>query len=222
MRKSKICILGGTGFVGQQLAARFVSLGYQVLIPTRRPERHREVLVLPDIQVKRADIHNQGELNSLFSGVDTVVNLVGILNEKGSKGLGFHRAHVELTHKVIAACKQVGVPRLLHMSALNADPNGPSHYLRSKGKAESEVLGAECGQLHVTSFRPSVIFGTGDSFFNRFASLLRMTPLAFPLACAESQFSPVYVGDVVDAFVECEDAFKEIAARHADRQPPQV
>ena len=205
MRKSKICILGGTGFVGQQLAARFASLGYQVLIPSRRPERHRELLVLPDIQLKRAGSLNQDELNGLFSGVDVVINLIGILNEKGNNGLGFQRVHIGLTRKIIAACKHAGVHRLLHMSALNADPKGPSHYLRSKGKAEKEVLGVESGQLHVTCFRPSVIFGPGDGFFNRFAALLRMSPFIFPLACAESLFSPVYVGDVVDAFINTLD-----------------
>ena len=210
MKKSKICILGGTGFVGQQLAARLTSLGYRVLIPSRRPERHREVLVLPDTQLKRADIHNQAELKGLFSGVDIVINLVGILNEKGNDGLGFHHAHVELTHKVIEACKQTGVHRLLHMSALNADTNGPSHYLRSKGKAENEVLSAESEQLHVTCFRPSVIFGPGDGLFNRFATLLRLSPFVFPLACAESLISPVYIGDIVDAYssaLENEDSF---------------
>ena len=210
MKKTKICILGGTGFVGQQLAARSASLGYQVLIPGRHPERHREVLVLPDTQLKRADIHNQDELKGLFSGVDIVINLVGILNEKGNDGLGFQHAHVELTHKVIEACKQTGVRRLLHMSALNADVNGPSHYLRSKGKAENEVLGAESEQLHVTCFRPSVIFGPGDGLFNRFATLLRLSPFIFPLACAESLISPVYIGDVVDAYsnaLENEDSF---------------
>lgn len=205
MKKSKICILGGTGFVGQQLAARLTSLGYQVLVPTRRPERHRELLVLPDLQLKRAGSYNQDELDGLFSGVDTVINLIGILNEKGNNGLDFQRVHVGLTRKIISACKQAGVHRLLHMSALNADPNGPSHYLRSKGKAENEVLSEESEQLHVTCFRPSVIFGPGDSFFNRFASLLRMTPFVFPLACAQSILSPVYVGDVVDAFVNTLD-----------------
>lgn len=203
MGKSKICILGGTGFVGQQLTARLTSLGYQVLVPTRHPERHREILVLPDIQLKRANIHNQSKLNGLFSGVDVVINLVGILNETGNTD--FHQVHDALTHKVVASCRQSGVHRLLHMSALNADPNGPSYYLRSKGKAEHEVMDAESEQLHVTCFRPSVIFGSGDSLFNRFASLLRMSPFVFPLACPESLFSPVYVGDVVDAFVNTLD-----------------
>lgn len=210
MEKTTICILGGTGFVGQQLAARLVSLGYQVLVPSRHPERHREVLVLPDAQLKRANIHNQDELKGIFSGVDIVINLVGILNEKGNDGLGFQHVHVDLTRKVIEACKQTGVHRLLHMSALNADVNGPSYYLCSKGKAESEVLGAESEQLHVTCFRPSIIFGPGDGLFNRFATLLRMTPFVFPLACAESLISPVYIGDVVDAYsnaLENEESF---------------
>jgi NADH dehydrogenase len=94
-----------------------------------------------------------------------------------------------------------GVKRMLHMSALNADAGETdSIYLRTKGEGENSVHAAEAKGLAVTSFRPSVIFGPGDNFFNRFATLLRMSPPVFPLACPDSRFAPVYVGDVVDAF----------------------
>jgi NADH dehydrogenase len=85
------------------------------------------------------------------------------------------------------------------MSALNAAPDAPSHYLRSKGEAENLVHSSE--NVHVTSFRPSVIFGPSDSFFNRFAALLRITPGVFPLACADALFAPVYVGDLSEAMI---------------------
>lgn len=202
MSYSKICILGGTGFVGKHIAARLSSLGYQVLVPTRHPQRHRDLTVLPNVKLKRANIHNKEELAGLLSDTDAVINLVGILNEKGNKGLGFQHVHVDLTRKVLEACKQKGVHRLLHMSALNADVKGPSHYLRSKGKAEELVHKAASDQLQVTSFRPSVIFGPGDGLFNRFATLLKLSPFVFPLACAESRFSPVYIGDVAEAFAQ--------------------
>lgn len=201
MKYNNICILGGTGFVGQHIVARLASLGYQVLVPTRHPELHRELLVLPGVKLKCVNVHNQSELNSLFSSIDVVINLVGILNEKGNKGRGFQHAHVELTRKVLAACKQKGVYRLLHMSALNADINSLSHYLCSKGEAEELVHKVASDQLQVTSFRPSVIFGSGDGLFNRFSALLKLSPLVFPLACADSRLSPVYVGDVAEAFV---------------------
>ena len=140
-----------------------------------------------------------------FKGMDAVINLVGILNEQGHSGEGFRRAHVELPRKVLNACHQNRVKRILHMSALNADANsGPSHYLRSKGEGENHVH-AFAGKIAVTSFRPSVIFGREDSFFNRFAQLLKLSPLVFPLACPAARFAPVYVEDVAACFVEALD-----------------
>ena len=130
----------------------------------------------------------------------TVINLVGILNEKGDDGLGFRRAHVDLAEKIVHACQHTGITRLLHMGALHADAKkAPSYYLRSKGEALELVHAAR--DLEVTSFCPSVIFGPGDSFFNRFASLLRLMPGVMPLACGNTRFAPVYVGDVAEAFV---------------------
>jgi NADH dehydrogenase len=87
------------------------------------------------------------------------------------------------------------------MSALNANPGETlSQYLRTKGEGENRVHAAAREGLLITSFRPSVIFGPGDSFFNRFATLLKLTPLVFPLACPNSRLSPVFIGDVVEAF----------------------
>jgi NADH dehydrogenase len=108
--------------------------------------------------------------------------------------------HVDLAHRVVLACNKKGVKRLLQMSALNASKEAHSYYLRSKGEAEDWVHHAVQNGLQVTSFRPSVIFGPADSFFNRFAGLLEITPFVFPLACAKSRFAPVYIGDVSMAF----------------------
>src|SRR5262249_44351078 len=129
----------------------------------------------------------------------------GILNERGHDGSGFERAHVELAAKLARACRATGVPRLLQMSALKADAeHGPSHYLRTKGKAE-RVVAAECaGHVAYTIFRPSVIFGPDDSFTNRFASLLRRLPV-LPLPRPEARFAPVFVDDVVAAFLAALD-----------------
>ena len=87
---------------------------------------------------------------------------------------------------------------------MNADVNGPSHYLRSKGQAEHH-LHSQCEDVAVTIFQPSVIFGENDSFLNRFAQLLKFIPVLFPLACADARFSPVYVGDVVKSMVDSID-----------------
>ncbi len=169
---------------------------------TRRRERHRDLLVLPTLQLVEADVHDPRVLAEQLRGQDAVINLVGILNEPGDNGSVFHKVHVELARQVVEACRGAGVKRLLHMSALNADAErGPSHYLRSKGAAEELVhAAADEFDFHVTSFRPAVMFGAGDSLFSRFAGLLRMAPYFFPLACAGTRFAPVYVGDVAEAF----------------------
>ncbi len=206
MSTLRIAVLGGTGFVGRRLCARLAAAGHEVRILARHRERHRELLVLPGAQVIEADVHNPAVLRREFQGLDAVVNLVGILNEdgrgeSGRDGKGFEQVHAELPAKVVQACRLSGVTRLLHMSALHASLDGPSHYLRSKGRGEQIVHEAESDTLHVTSFRPSVMFGPGDSFTNRFAALLRQVPYVFPLACAGARLQPVYVEDVVQAFV---------------------
>jgi NADH dehydrogenase len=196
-----ICVLGGTGFVGQHIVSQLAKAGYKVRVLTRHRERNRELLVLPTVEVISADIHDTSQLQKYFTHQDAVINLVGILNERRDNGRGFHHVHVELTKKVIDACHAKGIRRLLHMSALNADAqNGTSYYLRSKGEAENLVHNAN--NINFTIFRPSVIFGPGDSFFNRFACLLYRIPLFFPLACGTARFAPVYVEDVAKAFVK--------------------
>ena len=199
MKKLTICILGGTGFVGSHLCAELVERGHQVKVLTRQREKHRDLLILPSLQLIQADIHNESQLKQNFQDCDAVINLVGILNERGHDGSGFHIAHVELARKVITMCSSCKVNRLLHMSALNASPDAKSFYLRTKGEAENYVHTFAANKIAVTSFRPSVIFGAEDSFANRFASVLKFTPGFLPLACANTKFAPVFVGDVIQA-----------------------
>ena len=195
----RIAILGGTGFVGRSLCNRLAKEGYALKVLTRNREYNRnDLILLPDLHLIEANIHDEEQLRFQFSDCDAIINLVGILNEKGNSGKGFHEAHVELAEKMLSACRENGIQRILQMSALNADAqNGNSHYLKSKGQAEGLLHQNESG-IHVTSFRPSVIFGRDDSFFNRFAKLLKLTPIVFPLACHNSKFAPVYVLDVVE------------------------
>lgn len=214
MSTHKICLLGGTGFVGKRLAARLSEAGHDIVIFTRHRERQRDLLVLPTVRLVQGDVYDPEFLRKQFEDRDTVINLVGILNEKGRDGRGFARAHTELPEKIVETCRQTGVTRLLHMSALHASPAAPSHYLRTKALGEEAVHRAENPDFHVTSFRPSVIFGPGDSFLNRFAGLLRLTPGVFPLACPQARFQPVYVEDVVRAFVESLDNHKTFGQRY--------
>lgn len=200
MKIDSVCVLGGTGFVGRHVVTLLNDAGKHVRVLTRRRERHRELLVLPYVDVVEADIHDPEVLRAQFADRDAVVNLVGILNEKGFRGEGFRHAHVELVRKVLDACKQTGVRRLLHMSALGADQaGGPSHYLRTKGEAENHLHTFGAPEVQVTSFRPSVIFGRDDNFFNQFAALLAIAPV-FPVACPRARFAPVYVSDVAERF----------------------
>lgn len=198
-KRQTICVLGGSGFVGGHLVNHLAAAGHKVRVPTRHRERHRDLLVLPGVEVMEADVHDGATLTELFAGCDAVINLVAILNE--SRRAGFRAVHVELPHRVAQICRSTGVQRLLHMSALNADAKqGASNYLRSKGEGEDLVHATANENFKVTSFRPSVIFGPGDHFFNHFAGLLGMTPV-LPLPCPDSRVAPVYVGDVARVFI---------------------
>ena len=194
MRYEDILVLGGGGFVGRHLVAALVAQGARVTVPARRRERAKHLLPLPTVEVVEGDVNRRETLSALVEGRDAVVNLVGILH-----GPGFARAHVELPRALVAACREHGVRRVLHMSALGASPEAPSEYLRTKGAGEQVVLGAE--DLDATVFRPSVIFGPEDEFLNMFAGLARLSPV-LPLPNAEARFQPVYVRDVAQVMVE--------------------
>lgn len=203
MSIKKVLLLGGSGFVGTYIVNRLSQRGIQVTVPTRRRERTKALIMQPGVEMPEADIHCQETLTSLAQGQDAVINLVGILHSRDVKfpySDDFARAHVELPKKIVAACKASGVRRLVHMSALKAAPDAPSEYLASKGDGEAIVLAA-AGELDVSVFRPSVIFGLGDSFLNMFAKVLKAAPI-FPLGFGHARFQPVWAADVADAFVD--------------------
>lgn len=197
-RPLNFCVLGGTGFVGSELAARLVREGHNVRVPTRKVANGNHLRVLPTLDLVVANIHDTRTLGQLFTGIDVVVNLVGILNESGRST--FRSVHAELATKVIEAMRAQRVTRLLHMSSLAAGAEAPSQYLRSKGEAEAQVRIA-AATIDATVFRPSVIFGPGDSLTNRFANLLRKSHGFLPLARPRARFAPIYVCDVVEAFL---------------------
>ena len=201
MAAPTICLLGGTGFIGRSIAARLSADGALVRVPTRRFDSARRLRVLPNVSVRVANVHDEAALANEFAGCDAVINLIGILNESGSSGRGFAFAHTELARKVIAACGAAGVRRLVQMSALKASPDGPSHYLRSKGLAEQHIRESS---LDWTLLQPSVVFGEEDSFTNRFAGLLKLAPV-MPLARPNARFAPVWVGDVATVAVRALD-----------------
>ncbi len=215
MTIKSVCVLGGTGFVGRHIVRLLCAQGVAVRVPTRSPDRLRQALASLPVAAVSADVHDVTQLTNMFEGVDAVINLVGILHEQG--GQTFQRVHVELPRKVIEAARIAGVKRLLHMSALNAAPDGPSAYLRSKGEAEMLV---QTGGLQATLFRPSVIFGAGDSFLTLFAKLAKWMPV-LPLACADAKFQPVWVENVAQVFVHSLNDAASIGQRY-DLCGPQV
>lgn len=201
MKQQHACIFGGTGFVGRHLARRLGDAGYHCILPTRRAQRHRDLKLYPDVELRPVDDLGAETLGDCLAGCDLAVNLVGILNEGGQTR--FRQVHVELARRIVTAAGRAGVRRLLHMSALGADAaHGSSDYLRSKGEGEDLVhVAGDEARLLVTSFRPSVIFGREDSLFNRLSQLLEMAPGILPLACPDARFAPVWVGDVTDAML---------------------
>jgi uncharacterized protein YbjT (DUF2867 family) len=202
MRAQSIVVLGGTGFLGTRLVARLIKDGRRVTVLSRDREQHKHLLVLPGLTLENCDVYAEAQLSEHFRGKDVVINLVGILNERGFSGSGFRRAHTELTRGVLLASRSAGVTRLLQVSALKAAVDAPSYYLRSKGDAERLIRESNAA-LDWTIFQPSVMFGPGDSFLNRFAGLLAAIPWVFPLAKPDARFQPVSVDDVIEALLRC-------------------
>ena len=197
-----ICVLGGSGFVGTELVTRLVYAGHWVRAPTRSLGHAERLRVLDTAELRVANVHDPRVLSQLFDNCEVVINLVGILNERGRAT--FETVHAALAAKVMNAARGAGVRRVLHMSSLGAAEHAPSRYLRSKAAAEAAVRAVpHPEQPHpvVTVFRPSVIFGAGDSLTNRFASLLRTSLGVLPLARAGARFAPISVLDVVEAFM---------------------
>jgi uncharacterized protein YbjT (DUF2867 family) len=194
----KTLVLGGTGFVGRHVCERLSWLGHTVTVPTRRVASARSVQMIPGVNVVKADVHDDASLQRLVQGQDAVINLVAILHGSAD---AFDQVHVQLPQRLAQACAQAHVTRLVHVSALGADPHGPSAYQRSKGRGEQALwAAAKAHPLALTMLRPSVIFGKDDQFINLFAKLQRVFPF-MPLAGAHTRFQPVWVQDVAQAIV---------------------
>ncbi len=210
MRHQNILVIGGSGFVGGHLVSALTTAGRRVTVPSRRRETAKRLILLPTVDVVEADVSDDATLRRLVAGRDAVINLVGILHGDTGKpyGKAFDAAHVALPRRIVAACRDARVPRLLHMSALGAAPDAPSMYLRSKaaGEVEVETAGAvgHGAAIATTIFRPSVMFGPEDQFLNLFATMQRWLPFV-PLAKAGALFQPVSVRDVAAAFVSALD-----------------
>jgi NADH dehydrogenase len=211
MLHSRILVVGGSGFIGSHVVSRLSAQGRRVVVPTRRRERARHLILLPTVDVVETDPSDPATLARLAAGCDAAINLVGVLHGRAGRGgdpwgPDFGRAHVELPGRLVEACRAQGVRRLIHVSALGVTDGGkntlPSRYLRSKAAGEEKVRQAR--DLDWTILRPSVVFGAEDSFLNLFARIQRLLPV-LAIAKAEARFQPVWVGDVAQAIVNALD-----------------
>jgi len=196
MTAPRVLVLGGSGFVGRHVCEQLARQGWHITLPTRRAVNAASVQSLPGLTVIEANVHQEADLARLMPGHDAVVNLVAVLHGSEER---FESVHVDLPGKIASAMKKAGVQRLVHISALGADPQGPSMYQRSKARGETVLHNAG---LQLTVLRPSVIFGAEDKFLNLFADLQAVAPF-MPLAGSGTRFAPVWVNDVAGAVVVC-------------------
>lgn len=200
-------VFGASGFVGTQLVQHLARRGFRIRAAVRRPDLAGHLKPVGDVgQIVpvQANVRNAESVARAVHGADVVVNLVAVGYDRGRQS--FSAVNVEGADLVAAASRAAGVKRLVHMSALGADPRSDSTFARSRAEGEMAVVRA---YPEATIFRPSLIFGQGDGYFTLMASLTRFTPI-MPLIGGKSRFQPVYVGDVAEAIAQAADG--EVAA----------
>ncbi|MDE0919728.1 MAG: complex I NDUFA9 subunit family protein [Arenicellales bacterium] len=214
-----VVVIGGSGFVGRHLLARLVNAGLQVTALARSSAAESGLRKIAGVRVVRVKLESDEALSVCLAGQAVVINLVGILHE--SREIDFDAVHVAFPCRLMHLCQAVGVTQYLHMSALNADAaKGPSRYLKSRGEGEDAVHHA-CGGVMVTSFRPSIIFGSGDNFFGVFDRLLDWMPV-FPVVCPQTRFAPVCIDDVVEAFYQVLERGADFNGQRLNLCGPQI
>ncbi len=194
--RSVATVFGGSGFIGRYVVKRLAAAGHVVRVAVRDPEAAlflKPAGAVGQIVPLAASVTNPGAVARAVEGADLVVNLVGILAERRQGD--FQRVQADGGKTVAAAATAAGVTRLVHLSAIGADPASRSLYARSKGQGEAAVRAAF---PLATILRPSIVFGPEDQFFNRFAAIAALSPI-MPVIAGATKFQPVYVGDVADA-----------------------
>ena len=197
LRDEIITVFGGSGFVGRHVVRALTKAGYRVRVATRRPHLAQDLRVtgvVGQVQLVQANVRAAASVTRAVEGASGVVNLVGVLNESGRQT--FSRLQALGAKTIAEAAAAAGITAMVQMSAIGADTASASRYARSKAEGETHVLAA---LPSATILRPSIIFGTGDGFFNRFAAMAQFLP-ALPLfGGGKSRFQPVYAGDVAKA-----------------------
>jgi len=194
-----VTVFGGSGFLGRHVVRALAREGYRVRNAVRRPDLAGHLQPMGrvgQIHSVQANLRYPASIERALEGADAAINLVGILYERGRQR--FEAVQAEGAGHVARAAAAAGA-RLIHVSALGADPDSPALYGRTKAAGEQAVLAAT---PQATIFRPSIVFGPEDDFFNRFASMARMMPVLPLVGGGETRFQPVFVGDVAQAIVK--------------------
>jgi NADH dehydrogenase len=194
-----VTVFGGSGFLGRHIVRALANDGWRIRVAVRRPNSAhflRPAGRVGQIQIVRTNVLDGAAVLAALEGAEAAINLVGILSERGRQM--FDAVHAGAAANVARAAVQQGTSRLLHISALGLTPNPKAHYFRSKAAGEVRVREAFPA---ATVFRPSLVFGPEDDFFNRFAWLARLSPFLPLIGGGKTRFQPVYVGDVARAAV---------------------
>lgn len=192
-----ITVFGGSGFVGSQLVHALARRGWRVRVACRRPDRAWKLQTsgsVGQIQAVRCDATRPDEVAAALAGADAAINLIGILFESGRRS--FHALHVDAARNIAEACAAANVDRLVHISAIGANPESASDYARTKAEAEMAVREVKPNAVII---RPSIVFGAGDDFLNRFARMAQFAPALPLIGGGHTRFQPVYVADVAEA-----------------------
>jgi len=198
---SKCVIFGGTGFVGSNFAQKLSPLASEIVVVTRDIERNKSLKMIPNLTLVPISIGDSKSIRDILKNTEIVVNTIGILNELDQINT-FENIHFKFLQRLSQEMKVNKIKRFLHISSLNAKIGQMSDYLHTKGEAENLILNEMSSFCNTTIFRPSIVFGEEDSFFNKFAKLLKFIPV-FPLACPSAKFQPIYVGDLTDYMISC-------------------
>ena len=193
MQGNILTIFGGSGFIASEIVYKLSKSFKEIRLLTRNTQACNQLKVIKNIQIHLYEPSNVSSYSIHVNESDVVINTVGILNE--SRKQSFDDIHFDFVRKIINKSKESSVKKFIQLSALNADESGLSKYLQSKGKADKYISSMSSTSFKTIIFRPSIVFGEKDSFFNRFKSLLKLLPV-FPLACPNSMFSPIYVKDL--------------------------
>lgn len=197
MKNKKFVVLGGSGFIGREIVENLVREGIDVTVGCRdikKAEFLEQIKGNGRVTVVETDVTVQQDLRNILQGADLVISLVGILYEIGK--YTFNTIQAEVPQMIGVEANKAGVERILHFSAIGADKNSQSKYAVSKAMGEESLLSVFPA---TTIFRPSIVFGPNDNFFNKFSNMAAFSPVLPLIGRGETLFQPVYVKDISNA-----------------------